>query len=75
MCITVRTTLNIDDEALAVAQTYARARDLKLGQAVSDLILRGGAEKLPVRKRGVGDHGAHAGGVRSHHLPTLVLWS
>jgi hypothetical protein len=48
----MRTTINIEDDALVVAQTYARARALKLGQAVSELIRRGGVDKMPVRKRG-----------------------
>ena len=48
----MRTTLTIEDDAFAVAQTYARARALKLGQAVSELIRRGSTERLPIRKRG-----------------------
>lgn len=46
----MRTTLTIEDDAFAAAQTYARARALRLGQAVSELILRGTAERLPVRQ-------------------------
>lgn len=46
----MRTTINIEDEAFAAANAYARARALKLGQAVSELILRGSAEKLPVKQ-------------------------
>ncbi len=50
----MRTTINIEDEAFAAAQAYAKARALKLGQAVSELILRGSAEKLPLKqKKGV----------------------
>ena len=48
----MRTTLTIDDDAFAAAQTYAHARAMKLGQAVSELIRRGSAEPLPVRKSG-----------------------
>lgn len=48
----MRTTINIEDDAFAAASTYARARALKLGQAVSELILRGSAEKLPIRQKG-----------------------
>lgn len=48
----MRTTLTLDDDAFAAAQTYARARSLKLGQAVSELIRRGSAERLPIRRRG-----------------------
>lgn len=47
----MRTTLTLDDEAFEKAQTYALARDLKLGQAVSELIHRGTAEPLPIRKK------------------------
>ena len=48
----MRTTINIDDDAFATANAYARARALKLGQAVSELILRGSAEKLPIKQKG-----------------------
>ena len=48
----MRTTLTIEDAAFAAARAYARARALKLGQAVSELILRGSAEKLPIRQKG-----------------------
>jgi hypothetical protein len=48
----MRTTLTLDDDAFATARTYARARALKLGQAVSELIRRGSAERLPIVKRG-----------------------
>ena len=50
----MRTTLTIDDEAFSKAQAYAQARDLKLGQAVSELIRLGAHEKLPMKcKNGV----------------------
>jgi hypothetical protein len=48
----MRTTLTIEDDAFVAASTYARARSLKLGQAVSELILRGSAQRLPIRQRG-----------------------
>ena len=48
----MRTTLSIDNDAFEAASTYARARDLKLGQAVSELIRRGSAPPLPLRRRG-----------------------
>jgi hypothetical protein len=47
----MRTTLTLDDEAFSKAQAYAQARDLKLGQAVSELIRRGTADKLPLKKK------------------------
>ncbi len=42
----VRTTLNIDDEALSVLKKYAGDRQISLGQAASDLVQRG-ALSLP----------------------------
>ena len=48
----MRTTITIEDDAFTAAQAYARARALKLGQAVSELIRRGSAEKLPIRQKG-----------------------
>jgi len=47
----MRTTITIEDDAFAVANAYARARALRLGQAVSELILRGSAEKLPLKQK------------------------
>ena len=44
------TTITIEDDAYAVAKSYAQARALKVGRAVSELILRGSAEKLPIRQ-------------------------
>ena len=46
----MRTTISIDDDAFAAAKAYAQARALKLGQAVSELILRGSAEKLLIKQ-------------------------
>jgi hypothetical protein len=48
----MRTTITIEDDAFAAASAYARARALKLGQAVSELIRRGSAEKLAIRQKG-----------------------
>ena len=42
----MRTTLNIDDDALDAIKKYADERDISLGQAASDLVHRG-AESLP----------------------------
>ena len=42
----MRTTLNIEDDALLVIKKYAEERDISLGQAASDLVQRG-AESLP----------------------------
>jgi hypothetical protein len=37
----MRTTITLDDEAAAVAAQYAKARDVSLGKAIGELILRG----------------------------------
>jgi hypothetical protein len=37
----MRTTLTLEDEAFATAQAYAKSRAIKLGQAISELIVRG----------------------------------
>jgi hypothetical protein len=42
----MRTTLNIEDDALLVIKKYADEREISLGQAASDLVHRG-AESLP----------------------------
>lgn len=46
----MRTTLNIEDEALTALKEYAAARDLSLGQAASDLICKA-VDSLPVLKK------------------------
>jgi hypothetical protein len=48
----MRTTLTLEGDAFSTAQTYARARALKLGQAVSELIRLGSSERLPLCQRG-----------------------
>jgi hypothetical protein len=47
----MRTTLTLESDAFAVAQNYAQARALKLGQAVSELIRLGSAQRLPMRQK------------------------
>ena len=42
----MRTTLNIEDDALDVIKKYAHEREISLGRAASDLIHRG-AESIP----------------------------
>ena len=42
----MRTTITLESDAFAAAQAYAQARALKLGQAVSELILQSTAQKL-----------------------------
>lgn len=48
----MRTTLNLEDDAFATAQAYAKARAIKLGQAVSELIRRSSVEKMPFKQTG-----------------------
>lgn len=47
----MRTTITLEDDAFAKAQTFARARSMKLSQAVSELIRLGTAERLPIAQR------------------------
>jgi hypothetical protein len=46
----MRTTLTLEDEAFATAQAYAKARAIKLGQAISELIVRGSSGSVPMRE-------------------------
>lgn len=39
----MRTTLNIEDDALLEIKNYAQVREISLGQAASDLVHRGAA--------------------------------
>jgi hypothetical protein len=48
----MRTTFTLDDDAAAIAQTYAKARSLRLGQAVSELIRRANAPPLKLKQKG-----------------------
>jgi hypothetical protein len=45
----MRTTINLDDAALESAIAYANAGAIKLGQAISELIVRGSAGNIPLR--------------------------
>ena len=47
----MRTTITLEDDAFATARAYAKARALKLGQAVSELIRIGSTEKLPLKQQ------------------------
>jgi hypothetical protein len=48
----MRTTFTLDDDAAALAQNYAKARSLRLGKAVSELIRRAIAPPLGLKKKG-----------------------
>jgi hypothetical protein len=46
----MRTTINLEDVALEAAKAYAEARAIKLGQAISELIVRGSVGSIPIRE-------------------------
>jgi hypothetical protein len=46
----MRTTVTLEDDALGLAQSYAQAHSIKLGQAISELIRRGTGQRLAMRK-------------------------
>jgi len=48
----MRTTFTLDDDAAELARTYAKARSLRLGQAVSELIRRASAPPMTLMKKG-----------------------
>ena len=48
----MRTTFTLDDDAAQLAQTYAAARNLRLGQAVSALIRKASAAPAELQKKG-----------------------
>jgi hypothetical protein len=47
----MRTTFTLDDDAAELAQTYAKARSLPLGKAVSELIRRASAPPMTLKKK------------------------
>ena len=47
----MRTTFTLDDDAAALAQNYAKANALRLGQAVSELIRRASAPPMKLKKK------------------------
>ena len=46
----MRTTINLDDEVLRLAKSYAEKRSLSLGKAVSELVRRGLAARCPTKR-------------------------
>jgi hypothetical protein len=46
----MRTTINLEEAALEAAKAYAEARAIKLGQAISELIVRGSVGSIPIRE-------------------------
>ena len=45
----MRTTLNLDDDALKILHQYSKSRSLALGKAASELVRRGAATPTPTR--------------------------
>lgn len=45
----MRTTINIDDDALDLVRQYSQARSLALGKAASELLRRGFSSPTPTR--------------------------
>ncbi len=48
----MRTTLNLENDAFATAQACAKARAIKFGQAVSELIRGSSVEQMPFKQTG-----------------------
>lgn len=46
----MRTTINVDDEVLDLAKSYARSCSVSLGKAVSELVRRGLKVPYPTRR-------------------------
>lgn len=47
LCVTMRTTLDLDEQVLAIARSLATSRRISRGQAVSDLARRGIRAEAP----------------------------
>jgi hypothetical protein len=45
----MRTTLNLDDDALEIVRKYSEARSLALGEAVSELVRKGAKAPLEMK--------------------------
>ena len=48
----MRTTITLEEDAFAAAKSYAEARAMKLGQAISELIRRASTGPVPVKEEG-----------------------
>jgi len=71
----MRTTFTLDDDAAQLAQTYAAARSLRMGQAVSELIRRASLPPVAMRQRGqawVFELPADAPRVTTHQVKALL---
>jgi hypothetical protein len=45
----MRTTLNLDDDAVEILRQYSQTRSLALGKAASELVRKGAASPTPTR--------------------------
>jgi hypothetical protein len=45
----MRTTLNLDDDALDIVRNYSEQRSLSMGEAASELVRRGSNAPVPTR--------------------------
>jgi len=45
----MRTTLNLDDDALKIVRRYSRERSLDMRKATSELVRRGARARVPTR--------------------------
>ena len=45
----MRTTINLDDDALKILHQYSETRSMSLGKAASELVRRGAASPTPTR--------------------------
>ena len=45
----MRTTLNLDDDALDLLRQYSHARSIALGKAASELMRKGASAEVPTR--------------------------
>ncbi|MGC1374230.1 MAG: hypothetical protein WA824_18990 [Candidatus Sulfotelmatobacter sp.] len=46
----MRTTLNLDDDALEILRNYSETRSLPLGKAASELVRKGANAPVPMEK-------------------------
>jgi hypothetical protein len=70
----MRTTLTIDDDVLELATVHAKARNVSIGKAVSDLVRRGLRGPTPIREengRYVFDLPADSPEVTTEHVRRL----
>jgi hypothetical protein len=45
----MRTTLNLDDDAVKILREYSESRSLALGKAASELVRKGANAEVPIR--------------------------